>query len=176
MGLGGFSSHDLSFGFWNSPTIEAVAVVFMMLSGVNFALYFAAWKQRSLRVLWDNVEVRGFYLVVFATVALVSLFLTVNQVYPSFLESLRHTVFNVVSIATTTGYASVRLCPVAAVRAGAHDLPGLLCHLRGLHRRRHQDGPHDRCCSSSRTRAGAHRPSQRGESGGDRRLRPSARA
>ena len=62
MGLGGFSSHDLSFGYWNSPTIEAVAVVFMMLSGVSFALYFVAWKQRSLRVLWANVEVRAFYL------------------------------------------------------------------------------------------------------------------
>ena len=106
MGLGGFSSHDLSFGYWNSPTIEAVAVVFMMLSGVSFALYFIAWKQRSLRVLWNNVEVRAFYIAVIGTVALISVYLTVNRVYPSFEESLRHTVFHVVSIATTTGYAS----------------------------------------------------------------------
>lgn len=106
MGLGGFSSHDLSFGHWNSPIIEAVAVVFMMLSGVSFALYFVAWKQRSLRVLWNNVEVRAFYAVVLGTIALISLYLTVNRVYPSFEESLRHTVFHVVSIATTTGYAS----------------------------------------------------------------------
>ena len=40
--------------------------------GVNFALYFVAWKQRSLRVLWNNVEVRAFYLVVIATVTLVA--------------------------------------------------------------------------------------------------------
>ncbi|HOY35630.1 MAG TPA: potassium transporter TrkG [Piscinibacter sp.] len=106
MGLGGFSSHDLSFGYWNSPAIEAVAVVFMMLSGVSFALYFVAWKQRSLSVLWNNVEVRAFYLVVIATVALISIYLTVHGVYPDFQESLRHTVFHVVSIATTTGYAS----------------------------------------------------------------------
>lgn len=51
MGLGGFSSHDLSFGYRNSPQFEAVAMVFMMLAGVNFALYFVAWLQRSLRVL-----------------------------------------------------------------------------------------------------------------------------
>lgn len=106
MGLGGFSSHDLSFGHWNSPAIEAVAVVFMMLSGVSFALYFVAWRQRSLRVLWANVEVRAFYGVVLATVLLISAYLSANRVYPSFGESLRHTVFHVVSIATTTGYAT----------------------------------------------------------------------
>ncbi len=106
MGLGGFSSHDASFGYWNSPRIEAVAMVFMMISGVSFALYFVAWRQRSLRVLWANVEVRAFYGVVLATIALISLYLTVNQVYPSFEQSLRVTAFHVVSIATTTGYAT----------------------------------------------------------------------
>jgi trk system potassium uptake protein TrkH len=106
MGLGGFSSHDASFGYWNSPLIEGVAVVFMMLAGVSFALYFAAWRRRSLRVLWDNVEVRAFYAVVAGSVALISLYLTAHNVFPSFGESLRHTVFHVVSLATTTGYAA----------------------------------------------------------------------
>ncbi len=106
MGLGGFSSHDASFGYWNSPLIEAVAVVFMMLAGVSFLLYFAAWRQRSLRVLWDNVEVRAFVGVVLASVVLISGFLKFNGVFPTYLEALRHTVFHVVSLATTTGYAS----------------------------------------------------------------------
>lgn len=106
MGLGGFSSHDASFGYWDSPLIEAVAVVFMMLAGVSFALYFAAWRQRSLRVLWANVEVQAFVGVVLATIALISLYLSANDVFPTFAQSLRHTVFHVVSIATTTGYAA----------------------------------------------------------------------
>ena len=106
MSLGGFSSHDASFGYWNSPLIEAVAVVFMMLAGVSFALYFVAWQRRSLRVLWANVEVQAFYGVVVATVALIAVYLTVNGVFPSFGESLRHTVFHVVSLATTTGYSA----------------------------------------------------------------------
>ncbi|MDO9284838.1 MAG: potassium transporter TrkG [Aquabacterium sp.] len=106
MGLGGFSSHDASFGYWNSPLIEGVSVVFMMLAGVSFALYFAAWRQRSLKVLWQNIEVRAFYGVVIASVALISMYLTVNGVFPSFEESFRHTVFHVVSLATTTGYAA----------------------------------------------------------------------
>lgn len=61
MGLGGFSSHDLSFGYWNSPSAEAVAVVFKLLSGNNFALYFVAWRQRPLKALWRDPEVRAFY-------------------------------------------------------------------------------------------------------------------
>ena len=106
MGLAGFSSHDASFGYWDSPLIEAVAVVFMMLAGISFALYFVAWRQRSLRVLWDNVEARAFYLAILATVALISGYMWWHGTYASFGESLRHTVFHVVSLATTTGYAS----------------------------------------------------------------------
>ena len=106
MGLGGFSSHDLSFGYWNSPLIEAVAVFFMMLAGVNFALYFVAWRQRSLGALWRDIELRAFVLVIVGTVALISTYLVSHEVYPTYLEALRHTAFHVVSVATTTGYAS----------------------------------------------------------------------
>jgi trk system potassium uptake protein TrkH len=106
MSLGGFSSHDQSFGYWNSPRIETVAIVFMMLAGVNLALYFVAWRRRSLAFLWRDIEVRSFYLVIIGTVALISTYLSVNGAYPTFEESLRHTVFHVVSVATTTGYAS----------------------------------------------------------------------
>ena len=106
MGLGGFSSHDASFGYWNSPVIEGVAVVFMLLSGVSFALYFVAWRQRSLRALWRNIEVRAYLLVIVGAVVLISLYIHAGGQYGSYLESLRHTTFHVVSIATTTGYAS----------------------------------------------------------------------
>jgi trk system potassium uptake protein TrkH len=106
MGLGGFSSHDLSYGYWNSPAIEAVAIVFMMLSGVSFALYFVAWRQRSLRILWRDVEVRSFYAVVIGAMLSISVYLTVNGTYDSYLQALRFSLFHVVSLATTTGYAS----------------------------------------------------------------------
>ena len=106
MGLGGFSSHDASFGHWNSARIEAVAIFFMMLAGVSFALYFASWRQRSLRALWTNPEVQAFYVVIIGSVLLISGYLTFHGTYGSFGESLRHTAFHVVSIATTTGYAT----------------------------------------------------------------------
>jgi trk system potassium uptake protein len=106
MGLGGFSSHDLSFGFWNSPLIEAVAVVFMMLSGVSFALYYAAWRHRSLAGLWRDSEARAFFGVVAAAVLLIALYLTARNAHASFGEAFRHALFHVVSIATTTGFAA----------------------------------------------------------------------
>jgi trk system potassium uptake protein TrkH len=107
MGLGGFSSYDASYGQFNSPAIEAVAIVFMLAAGVNFALYFVAWKRRSLAGIWRDVEARLWFVVMFLSVLGVAAFLTAHGTYDSFLESLRHAAFNVISIASTTGYASV---------------------------------------------------------------------
>lgn len=106
MGLGGLSSHDASFGHWNSPLLEAVAVVFMLLAGVNFSLYFVAWRQRSLARLWRDVEVRSFYGALLGSVLLISVFLWAQGSYADYPDALRHTMFHVVSVATTTGYAS----------------------------------------------------------------------
>jgi trk system potassium uptake protein TrkH len=107
MGLGGFSSYDASVGHFDSPLIEGVAVVFMLLAGINFALYFVAVRKRSLRVLWRDLEARLFLGLMVAAVLLVAVFLTLHGVYPSFWTALRHAAFNVVSVATTTGLASV---------------------------------------------------------------------
>jgi trk system potassium uptake protein TrkH len=104
--LGGFSSHDLSFGYWNSPAIEAVAIVFMLLAGVNFGLYFVAWRRRSLGMLWRDIEWRAFAAVLVVTVVLIVLVLMTSDPLADFGQTLRRTVFHVVSIATTTGYAS----------------------------------------------------------------------
>jgi trk system potassium uptake protein TrkH len=84
-----------------------VAVVFMTLAGINFALYFVAWRRRSLAVLWRDIEARTYLLLLLAAVVGVAAFLRLHGVYPGFAESLRHAAFNVVSIATTTGYATV---------------------------------------------------------------------
>lgn len=107
MGLGGFAAYDASFGAFNSPLIEAVAVFFMLLAGVNFALYFLVWKKRSLAVLGRDLEARAYLALMVGSVLLVAVYLSLTGVYPSFTESLRHAAFNVVSIATTTGFATV---------------------------------------------------------------------
>ena len=106
LSLGGFSSHDASFGYWNSAQLEAVAVVFMMLAGGNFLLYFVAWRKRSLLVLWRDVELRAYVGVVAGAVVLIAGYLILHQTYTDYGLALRHTVFHVVSVATTTGYAN----------------------------------------------------------------------
>jgi trk system potassium uptake protein TrkH len=107
MGLGGFAAYDASFAAFNSPRIEAVAIFFMLLAGINFALYFLAWRQRSLRVIWRDVEVRFFLLLMLGSVLLITVFLLAQGVYPDVLTALRHAAFNVISVATTTGFATV---------------------------------------------------------------------
>ena len=106
MGLGGFSSHDASFGYWNSPAIEAVTVVFMLLAGINFSTHFTAWRQRSTSAYRVDPEVRWFLAVTLGSAFLIAVYLTAAHVYPDFLQALRYAVFNTVSIATTTGFAN----------------------------------------------------------------------
>ncbi len=104
--IGGFSTHDASIGHFDNPMIEGVAIVFMALAGINFALHFRAWHRMSLRPYAMDSEAKT-YLVVLGTVALVvctQLYLTAT--YPSVGESLRHGLFQTVSISTTTGFTT----------------------------------------------------------------------
>jgi trk system potassium uptake protein TrkH len=116
MGLGGFSSHDASFGYFDSPVLEGIAVFFMLIAGMNFATHFLFVHGRSLRPYREDPEAGWFLLVTLGSVFGIALFLWAHGVYPEFLTALRHSAFNVVSIATTTGLASVdyNLWPVFA--------------------------------------------------------------
>ncbi|TXC66898.1 TrkH family potassium uptake protein [Piscinibacter aquaticus] len=107
MGLGGFAAYDASFGAFDSVAIEVVAIVFMLLAGINFALYFLVLKRRSLKPLWSDIEARSFFALMAGSVLLVALFLLAHGVYPDFATALRHAAFSVVSVATTTGFATV---------------------------------------------------------------------
>lgn len=104
--LGGFSSYDASLGHWNSAAVEAVAMLFMMLSGVSLLQYFAVLRARSPAPLWRNVEVRAFYGVIAAAIAVITGYLVLWGGYDSLALALRHTAFHVISVATTTGYAT----------------------------------------------------------------------
>lgn len=106
MGLGGFSSHDESFGYFRSPAIEAVTIFFMLVAGINFGTHFLAFRKWSFKPYRVDPEA-GVYLAVVSLSCLgIAYFLFANGVYPAFLTALRHASFNVVSIATTTGFSS----------------------------------------------------------------------
>lgn len=106
LSLGGFSSHDASFGYFDSPAIEAIAIVFMLLAGINFATHFMVWRGKSLAPYRHDTEVRYFVLMVVSSVLGIALFLWLSGVYPQFPTALRYAAFNIVSVGTTTGYAT----------------------------------------------------------------------
>jgi trk system potassium uptake protein TrkH len=107
MGLGGFSSHDASFGYFNSVAIECVTIVFMLIAGMNFATHFLAVTGRSLRPYRSDPEAGWFLAVTLGSVLGIAVFLVWHGIYPDFWVALRHSAFNVISIATTTGFATV---------------------------------------------------------------------
>ena len=107
MGLGGFSTHDASVGYFNSPLIEFVLIVFMLFAVINFATHFLALRGRSLSVYLRDAEAVAAVGLILASCLGIAFFLWWNGVYPDFLTALRHASFNLVSIATDSGYASV---------------------------------------------------------------------
>ncbi len=106
VGLGGLSSHDQSFGFWNSAQLEWIAVLFMALSGISFTRYFLLWQQRSLAPVSRDTEVRAYFSVMLLATIVVTLMLVAESVYPEAGTAVRQAAFQVVSVSTTTGYAT----------------------------------------------------------------------
>jgi len=104
--LGGLSPHDTSFGFYQSPLLEAIAVGFMLVASCNFALYFVAIRKGHWQGFWRDPELRATLFTLVGGGLLVSVLLWVKGVYAP-LDALRYGMFNLVSIATTTGYATV---------------------------------------------------------------------
>ena len=116
LSLGGFSSHDASLGHFNSVAIECVAMVFMLLAGVNFATHFLVWQQRRLAPYRRDSELPYYFGVLGASVALISVFLWANGTHPDWLAALRHAAFHTISVGTNTGYSTIdyNLWPVFA--------------------------------------------------------------
>ncbi len=105
MATGGFSPRNTSVGFYDSPWIHWVITIFMVMAGMNFALYFKLLTGR-FRDLADDTEMKA-YLGIFAAASLAITFsLMKNSVFKGFWESLRYAAFQVASIITTTGYAT----------------------------------------------------------------------
>lgn len=103
--IGGFSTHDASIGYFDSTLIEMVAVVFLLLSGANFALHFIAWRRRSLLAYLRDSEFRFYMLVLFVVALVVTLVLAFSGTY-SGMEAVTKGVFQAVSIGTTAGFTT----------------------------------------------------------------------
>ena len=104
MATGGFSTRQASIAYFNSPFIQYVIIIFMFLAGTNFTLtYFGLHGQ--LKKVWDNEEFRFYFgfMVGFAILITGIVFFVTNN---SFESSVRDSLFQLVSIITTTGFVS----------------------------------------------------------------------
>ncbi len=103
--IGGFSTYDGSMGHFNSPMIISVTIFFMLIAGINFALHFTAWRHKSLTHYIQDPEVKWFLTILGVVGAITVATLYLSETY-SLSKSFRYGLFEVVSVATTTGYTS----------------------------------------------------------------------
>lgn len=103
--IGGFSTHDASIGYFDSPAIEAIAVFFMLVSGMKFGLHFVALRSRSAQPYWRDPEVKFFLTLMFVLALTVSSALLLSGTSAG-LEGIRSGIFQAISIATTTGFTT----------------------------------------------------------------------
>ena len=103
--IGGFSTHDASFGFYDNQWIELVAIIFMLAAGLNFSLHYLAFKNKSIQAYKDDNESFSFiFITIFISI------LTILYIYQltsemNTREIIRNT-FYAVSISTTTGFTN----------------------------------------------------------------------
>ena len=105
--IGGFSTHDASMGhFINTPAVEIVAIVFMLLAGVNFALHFVAWRSRNIQYYFADTEFRTYLWILFVVAVISSSYLYIMGTFDEPGRAILHGTFQAVSIGTTTGFTT----------------------------------------------------------------------
>jgi trk system potassium uptake protein TrkH len=104
--LGGFSTHDRSVGWFNNAGIELVLVVIMVIAALNFSRHFLAFRNLTLKPYKRDTEAKAALILLGISVGLVTLVLWWSGTYPGFAQAFRHSLFNVVSIATTAGFVT----------------------------------------------------------------------
>jgi trk system potassium uptake protein TrkH len=104
--LGGFSTHDVSVGFFDSFAVELVLIAIMVVAAINFSRHFMAFRTLSLKPYAKDSEGKAVLTVLGTSIVIVSVLLWIDGTYPTTMEAFRHSVFNVVSIATTSGFVT----------------------------------------------------------------------
>ena len=104
--LGGFSTHDQSFGYFDSVGVNLVGIVFMLIAGLNFALHFMAWRGRNFTGYLQDIEAKVIISVIAVSFLVVAFVLMALDTYESQNEAILHSLFQVVSAATTAGFTT----------------------------------------------------------------------
>jgi trk system potassium uptake protein TrkH len=103
LSLSAFSTHDASIAWFDSPAVELVLMVFMLLAAMNFATHFLAWRGRTLKPYLSDPEAPAMLALVLGGSLALALYLQAQGIYPDFWHALRRAAFNLVALATTCG-------------------------------------------------------------------------
>jgi len=106
LGLGAFSSHDASLGYFDSLPLEIAVAVFALLASINFTTHFAFLRGRTLGSYRHDLEVRWLLGFVLGSGVILALLLWQRDVFLDFPSALRYTLFNTISVATTLGFST----------------------------------------------------------------------
>ncbi|MCK5097724.1 MAG: TrkH family potassium uptake protein, partial [Desulfobacteraceae bacterium] len=104
MPTGGFSPKNTSIAYYDSAYFDYVISFFMLLAGINFSLYYQLLRGKPL-VFWKDTEFR-FFMILIAGFTLLITLNTYGSVYETIETSFRYAFFQVISIVTTTGFAT----------------------------------------------------------------------
>lgn len=104
--IGGFSTYNDSMGHFNNSLIEMIAVIFMLIAGINFASHFLAWKSASIKTYLMDTEVKVFIGFMVIASVITSFQLYTSGVSDSLYESIRQGTFQAVSVGSTTGFTT----------------------------------------------------------------------
>lgn len=104
--IGGFSTHDASIGYFDNQAIEAIAVVFMFLGAINFALHFSAVRCKSVMAYVQDAEFKLYvsFMVIISSLTVFTLYQ--QSIYHDLSDALREGIFQAVSIASTSGFVT----------------------------------------------------------------------
>lgn len=104
--IGGFSTHDASLGYFNSPLVNVVCTVFLLIAALNFSLHYAAVSSRSVKGYFSDPEFKAFFFIQATLIAICFLVLTLSGFYASAETALDQAMIQAVSISTTAGFAT----------------------------------------------------------------------
>ncbi len=105
--IGGFSTHDNSMAYFiDKPLIEVTAIIFMFISGINFALHFTSWRSRSIKAYLMDAEFKTYLSLMLITIVIATGYLFYKNHFPTTNQTILNSIFQVVSIGTTTGFTT----------------------------------------------------------------------
>jgi trk system potassium uptake protein TrkH len=105
LATGGFSTHNDSIGYFNSPSIEFTATVFIILGSIPFIAYLKFIKGNK-NIFFQDIQIKGFFYLLIISVLAMFIYLFLNSSEYTLIDNLRISSFNVVSILSGTGYVT----------------------------------------------------------------------